>query len=141
MLVVREIVGVTVSVIGWKRPFELNSSDGFLPFQQSTSDPVHAVHHPSVMAEDDGIGQVDFLNEPHMVDHASHSRTVGLVVKPVDRVHLPYRGELHLSDWEISAEFDQPVDIPGVETVISGPEVILLPHRHSLVYPRAGGRW
>ena len=33
---------------------------------------------------------------------------------------------------KVAAEIDQPVHIPSVETVITGPEVILLPHNHSV---------
>lgn len=126
--VVGKLVWVAVPIVRLNRLIELNSIDRVATFQDCSCYPMHSVHDASVTAEDDGMGHVDFLDQANMLDDIADCRKIHFIVEPIDRVHLAYRSDVHLFDWEASAEADQRVDIPRIKSLASGPEVILLAH-------------
>jgi len=92
---------------------------------------VHPVHHPTVGAQDDGIRRIDLLDQPDVLDHLA-DRGLFRFVEPVRGVHLRDGRHRHLLDFERRAQVDQAIDVPGVEALVTRPEVVLLPHSNSL---------
>ena len=66
---------------------------------------MHAVHDATLGSEEDGIEEVNVLDELDVLYDAANGRGLLAVVEP-----------------------NKPVDIPGVEGMIAGPEVVLLAH-------------
>lgn len=84
---VRQLVGVAISVVRFQFGVELHGFDGRVPIEDRSGDPVHSIHDPAVVPEDDGVDQIDALDEPDVVDDApDRGRLPG--VEPVVGVNL-----------------------------------------------------
>ena len=55
-------------------------------------------------------------------------RGLSICTEPVDGVQFADISEIHLLNGQIGREFDQPMDIPGVESLVCRLEEILLSH-------------
>jgi hypothetical protein len=103
---------------------------------------MHSVHHAAVRTQDDRVGTVYILNKAHVVDKPSDSwRRPKL--KPEISVYIGDRVERHLSNRKVGAGSDEVVNVPGIQTVGTGSEVVLLTHSAILgliIYPRQSNR-
>ena len=99
-----------------------------MAIEKRTTDPVHSVHASSIASENDRVGEVSFLNKAEMFDHPPHRRNDGSEVKPVVRLDLLNGVERHLFYGKVLAQLDQPIYVPGVEPLLTWPEVLLLAH-------------
>jgi hypothetical protein len=93
---------------------------------------MHPVHHTTVEPEDDRMRQIHFLNQPNVIHHPPNCWPLKLIIEPIDGVDLLDRCQLHFSDRKCTTQLDQSVDVPRVEAVFAGPEVILLSHLRSI---------
>jgi len=131
-LVIRKVIWSTVTEVGIGDDVEPHRPDRRRSIKQRASDAMHTVHHTAVGANDDRIREVHLLNQPDVLDDLADGSRIALV-EPLDRVELPDRAEVDLVDIERGAESDETIDIPGVEAVLTGPQVVLLAHTNSLV--------
>lgn len=127
--VVLEILWSDVSVVGLGLHDELNRWHGPSTFKKASRDSVHAVHHLAFSTEDHWKSQIRLIHQLHVPDQDPNGVRRTICPKPVDGVEFPDRCERDLFYWKTSRELDQVVDVPGVETVLTRPEVVLLPHR------------
>jgi hypothetical protein len=79
-----------------------------------------------------GLRQVHVLDQSSVIDHPPDRWSLELVIEPVDGVDLVDGRQVHVFDREIPTQFDQPIDVPGVDAMLPGPEVILLSHPRSI---------
>src|SRR5918995_4611065 len=112
--------------------FELDGADRRSSLQQRLGDSMHAVHYTTVEPENDRVRQVHCFDHPSVVHDPPNRCTLELVVEPVDGVDLVDRCQLNVLDRQRATELDQPVDVPGIQALLSGPEVILLSHLRSI---------
>lgn len=102
------------------------------PVAQRANYAVHAVHHPPVGTQNDGMRWIDFVDELRVFQDCATGRTLVLVVEPVDLVDFPNLRERHSATWEVAREPDQPVDVPRHQPSVGRPEVILLAHARAV---------
>jgi hypothetical protein len=107
---------------------EPHGTDRGSSFEKGSGNPVHAIHHPSIGSEDDRKPGIHFSDPTHMVHHSADGWIAESATEPVVRVHFSDGSEGHLDHGEFPTEFDQPVDIPGIQSVLAGPKVVLLAH-------------
>ena len=74
------------------------------------------------------MGPVRRRQKPAHVPHRGQRD----IIEPIDRIHIPERRDLHLVDRKVPTHLDEPIDIPGIEPIGSGPKVILLSYRHQI---------
>lgn len=82
--------------------------------------PVHAVHHPPVMAEDDQIGQVRRQHEPGMFHDVADGGRHSAAFEPVRGVHLGDRLHRDRVHRQTQAQLNEPVDIHASNPASAG---------------------
>ena len=88
---------------------------------------MHAVHHSTIGAQDDGEARIDLGDKPGVLhDRTNRRREVG--VEPVGRIDLANRVEWHELDRQTTCQLDQSIDVPCIAALVSRPKVILLAH-------------
>ena len=80
---------------------------------------MHSVHYASVLAQDDRIGEIHFLNEPNLVDDASN-RWRWSELEPEVSVNIGDGIERHLSDRQVGAGSDEIVNVPSIQPIRAG---------------------
>ncbi len=78
--------------------------------------------------------RVRTLDQLHVFDHPADGRTLGAVAEPVDGVHFRYGLERDLANRQVLAQLNQTIDIPGIESSLARPQVILLAHEASFTW-------
>ena len=129
---VRQVVRRAVSVVRLGLDLELDGPDGREPVEDRPGDAVHPVHDSAVGTEDDRVRDVHLGDEPDVLDDSPDSRDDRSVLEPVVGVDLGDRVEGYVEDGESLAQLDQSIDVPRVEAVLAGPEVVLLPQRQAV---------
>ena len=103
-----------------------NSLDGTPPLARRFHNAVHTVHYPSTRRQNDRVGKIGGINQPHMLDESA-PRARFIVAGP-RFVELSDRFERDLLARQSTRELHQSVHIPSQEATRRRPKVVLLAH-------------
>lgn len=126
---VRQLVRQAASIVRFEWRCEPDSPELRSTVEQGSSDPVHAVHDSPVVPQDDRIRDVHVADQLAMLDDLANGGNLGASIKPVRRIDFGDRVDGHSLNRQIPAQDDETIDIPGVESGLCRPEVVLLSHR------------
>ncbi len=66
-MLIGKLFGAFANVVGWHIAFELNRSNGWHALQYRAAHPVHAIHQPSFIAQNNWVRQIALLNQSDVV--------------------------------------------------------------------------
>ena len=98
--------------IGLGRCAKLLRPDRCLPFNQSLSDTMHAVHDPTLCAEQDRVAEIGGTHQPRMVQNGAHARWVIEALKPVKWVRIDEGVAFNVNDRQSIRQRNEPLYIP-----------------------------
>ena len=129
---VGKLVWRDVGVVRRRRALEPHAQYGRTVFQERLRRPVHAVHEPTVGAQNDGIAQIRIPHETEMLDNPAAGRRDSRACEPVILVQLPDGFQRRLPRLDACGETYQTMHVPGIKSVRARSEVVLFSHNDVL---------
>lgn len=111
-----------IGLDGFGESFGLNRQQTFV---QRFEHPVHPVHDPAFVAQQDRIRQVGLLDQPRVFRNPPAGRDVVLDAESIRLVDLADVGERHGPHRQSLGQTDQPVHVPGEQAARRRAEVVL----------------
>ena len=127
-------------VVVWKliRPYtdkvrlrigrKLHGLDRRVSKQCGLGDAMHPVHDGPSRGEDDREIQVGGIDQPNVFYDRATGRGIAPATEPEWLVELTDTAQRNSNPRKVFGKLNQPVDVPGEETVFARPEMILLSH-------------
>src|SRR6476660_7766378 len=123
---------MTSTIIRLRKLSEPLGLDRPTAIEKCPGNAVHSVHDPVTGSEDDRVRRIHLADEAEVLYDLPDRGPLPLV-EPVLGVDLREVIERDLLYWQRSNPSYQKVNVPRIDPALAGPEVILLPHRLSLV--------
>jgi hypothetical protein len=105
---------------------ELNGVDLTSTLKYGLRDSMHPVHDRPIGREDNREPEIRVAYQQHMLKHGAPGWP--LVVSVPVLVKFPNPTDWHPLAWQPAGELDEVIDIPGEDSLLGCPEVVLLPH-------------
>jgi hypothetical protein len=110
---------------------ELNGIHGCHILEQGLADSMHPIHYSTRSGQDDGIGQVSFLDQLRMNRDSPTRR--GFVTKPETLIKLVDTRQRNLLYRIVTDELNQSVHVPNQSMPTNKLRMVLSPHQSFLL--------